>query len=330
MRTTLDNASKFLRLLARRRSAYPHEIQIEVTNACNMKCAMCPHTHGAIPQEDFSVELFRDLVQHNPAPKRLVLTGWGEPLLHRHFFELIEMTNRSWPSAKVRFTTNGILLHEENRRRIAQYQISGITASVDLWPERDSISPEWRTILHPPSPKTFRNLVDYSEDQDLQRRTPLMLQCLLVGENEEDVRQYIRFAAQRSLAAVNLVRMQSYPQNSARRPDWPDEQRMISSLIQFGRKLGVSVRSVNRQPPALQFATHFDRICLRTDDSLYITVDGGVTPCCNLRDYRIGALSSQNISIADAWNSDRERTFFSDQSPVCGKCDALFHKYRED
>ncbi|MGC9330213.1 MAG: SPASM domain-containing protein, partial [Candidatus Hinthialibacter sp.] len=62
----------------------------------------------------------------------------------------------------------------------------------------------------------------------------------------------------------------------------------------------------------------------------YITVDGGVTPCCNLRDYRIGALSSQNISIAEAWNSEPERAFFSDQPPVCGKCDALFHKYRED
>ncbi|MGC9327699.1 MAG: radical SAM protein, partial [Candidatus Hinthialibacter sp.] len=251
MRTTLDNASKFLRLLTRRRSAYPQEIQIEVTNACNMKCAMCPHTHGAIPQKDFPVELYRDLVQHNPAPKRLVLTGWGEPLLHRHFFELIEWTNRCWPAAKVRFTTNGILLNEENRGRIARHQISGVTVSVDLWPERDSISPEWKAILHIPSPKTLRNLIEYSEDQELRRRTPLILQCLLVQENEGDVRRYIQFAAQRSLAAVNLVRMQSYSKNSVKRPDWRDEQRMISSLIQYGRKLGVAVRSVNRQPLAL-------------------------------------------------------------------------------
>lgn len=329
MRSRRENASKFLRLLIQRRSTYPREIQVEVTNACNLKCAMCPHTHGLVPQEDFSVALFEHLLTHNPAPHRLVLTGWGEPLMHKQFFDLVEMTNRYWPSTQVRFTTNGILLSEERRRRIADLRIAGITVSVDLWPEREALPPAWRKILHPPSPQIFRNLVAYCEEGLLHSRTPLTLQSLLVQENFEDVREYISFAAEHSMEALNLVRMQAYPDNPAQRPAWLDEQAMIAELVRWGKERGVEVRSVNRQPFALRLATHFDRICMRTDDSVYITVDGTVTPCCNLREYAIGSLSASGMDLSAAWNSPAEIEFFADQSSVCGKCDALFHLYKE-
>lgn len=328
MRTTFGNAKKFLRLLAQRRRSYPEEIQIEATNACNLQCAMCPHTHGAIPQIDFPAELFENLVRNNPPPCRLVLTGWGEPLMHPRFFDLVELANRFWPDTLVRFTTNGILLNAECRSHLASVRISGVTVSVDLWPGRDPLPPQWRDILHPASPKTFRNLIEYAEDRALSSRAPLTLQCLLVNENLSDVREYIRFAAKRSLAAVNLVRLQSYPGHSASRPAWEDEQKMIASLFRLGRELGVRIYSLNRQLLPLRLATHFDRVCLRTDDSVYITVDGTITPCCNLREFGIGSLSSPGSAIAEAWNSQREREFFANQSPVCGKCDALFHKYR--
>ena len=328
MRTLLDNASKFLRLLGKRRSPYPEEIQIEVTNACNLKCAMCPHTHGLIPQVDFPFERFEDLIRNNPAPRRLILTGWGEPLLHKRFFDMIALAHQHWPRTLVRFTTNGILLDESRRSQIASSRIAGITVSVDLWPERDSIPPEWREILHPPSPKTLRNLIAYSEDTRVSRQTPLVLQSLLVPENVSDIQNYIQFAAERSLQAVNLVRMQSYPENPVSRMTWEQEQNTIAELMRWGKTRGVPVRSVNRQPWVLRLATHFDRLCLRTDDSLYITVDGIVTPCCNIRNYAIGSTSPSGIDVKAAWNSDSELAFFADQSPVCGKCDALFHTYR--
>jgi molybdenum cofactor biosynthesis enzyme MoaA len=93
MRSLSDNALKFFRLLAGRRRSYPEEIQIEVTNACNLTCSMCPHTLGLIPQNHFPYSLFEQLIQKNPAPKRLVLTGWGEPLMHPQFFEFIALAN---------------------------------------------------------------------------------------------------------------------------------------------------------------------------------------------------------------------------------------------
>lgn len=326
MRTVYDNASKFLRLLSQRRSRDPQEIQIEVTNACNLKCEMCPHTQGTVPQQDFPFALFKDMVKHNPAPRRLVLTGWGEPLLHPQFFDLIGLANQYWPQTLVRFTTNGILLDEGRRRFIKEHRIAGVTVSLDLWPERKDIPRHWRDILHPPTPKVLRNLRDYGADQPLVKDTPLILQSLLVEENFDDIKQLIEFASEHSINAINLVRMQSYPGYPVQRPDWMHEQEMIGELIRYGKRHKVKVRSVNHQTIALQLATHHDRVCMRTDDSIYITVDGGITPCCNLRTYTIGNLNSD--SLHTAWHSEKEQTFFADQSPICGSCDALFYKHR--
>ena len=329
MRTIRDNACKFFRLLAKRQSGYPEEIQIEVTNLCNMTCAMCPRGDGSIPQNDFPIETFEALVKQNPAPKRLVLTGWGEPLLHDRFFDLVQLTNDRWPKTRVRFTTNGILLDTERRGHISGHRISGITLSADLWPERDSPPVGMEKNLHPPSKKIVRNMSEYCLDKNLAAQTPLIVQCLVMKENVEDIKRFIDFASEHPIEAINLVRLQVEPGQTAERPSWREEQSLIADAIRYGKEHGVPVRSVNRQHIALRLATHFDRVCMRTDDSVYITTDGVITPCCNLREYAIGTIHRETPSIAEAWRSTQERQFFRRQQSVCGSCDALFHHYRD-
>ncbi|MGI6457790.1 MAG: radical SAM/SPASM domain-containing protein [bacterium] len=328
MRSLSDNALKFFRLLAGRRRSYPEEIQIEVTNACNLTCSMCPHTLGLIPQNHFPYSLFEQLIQKNPAPKRLVLTGWGEPLMHPQFFEFIALANRHWQNTSVRFTTNGILLNEEMCEQILRHRIAAVTVSVDLWQDSRNWRPELRDLLHPPSPKVIRNLQNYLQHQELTGKTPLILQMVVIRENVEDIKAYIDFARQYKQSHINLVRMQVYPEMQVERMTWQEEQQVLKELIQYGQERKVRVRTVNRQNLLLRLATHFDHICLRTDDSLYITIDGTCTPCCNLRTCDIGSLTDSSSSIAEIWNSEAERNFFSNQQSICGKCDALFHCYR--
>lgn len=329
MRSLRDNAQKFVRLLARRRSRYPDEIQIEVTNVCNLTCPMCPHAYGEIPQNDFPIELFEALARFNPAPKRLVLTGWGEPLMHRRFFDLVELANEHWPDTLVRFTTNGILLDDKRRKSIGEHRIAGVTISADLWPEREAPLSEREKVLHPPSPRILRNLIDYCNDRALACRTPLIVQSVAIAENSGDIKRFIDFASGRPIEAINLVRMQSEPGQPVERLAWSEEQSLLAELMRYGKERGVCVRSVNRQPMALRLATHFDRVCMRTDDSVYITVDGVITPCCNLRQYAIGTIDRGAPSIGEAWRSEREQKFFKCQQAVCGSCDALFHCYRD-
>ena len=328
MRSFMENTFKFIRLATQRRKRYPEEIQVEITNACNLTCAMCPHSFGSMPQQDFSLDLFLEMVNRNPAPRRLVLTGWGEPLLHPALFEMVSLVNRQWPSTDVRFTTNGILLDEVNRNKLKEHRVEQISISMDLWPGQ-KVKPELQRFLHPSSPKTVQNLQDYYADNDLAKKTPVRLQCLLVQENFEDIKKMIDFSNELGMEGLNLVRLQIYPGMVLHRPLWLDEQSMIDELIHYGKTKKVVVNSLNRQNWIIRLATGFDRICLKTDDSLYITLEGTVTPCCNLRQYSIGSLQEHQFSIQRIWNDATEREFFRKQNTICAKCDALFHSYRK-
>jgi len=223
MRSTLEKSAKFFRLLLRKQAPYPEEIQIEVTNACNLTCAMCPHSFGGIPQDDLSYALFQEIVQANPAPRRLVLTGWGEPLLHPDLFSMIDTVHQHWPQTRVRFTSNGILLNETCRVQLRQHHVDQVTISIDLWPDRN-VQPELQRFLHPSTPKTIENIRAYGQDATLRQQTPLVLQCLLLEENVEDVKKLILFASEVGIHAVNLVRLQVYPGLPLNRPAWTTEQ----------------------------------------------------------------------------------------------------------
>ena len=69
----------------------PRFIQIEITTKCNLRCAFCEHTFWGEKSNDLKVEDFRKMLAHLPKLKRIELTGIGEPLMNREFFQIIEL-----------------------------------------------------------------------------------------------------------------------------------------------------------------------------------------------------------------------------------------------
>jgi radical SAM protein with 4Fe4S-binding SPASM domain len=95
----------------------PHELQVEVTGACNLRCRMClvryapavGRAEGALAYEDFLA-----LVDGLPGLRKLTLQGLGEPLLSPHLLDMVR--HAAGRGVEVGFNTNGTLL----RRPIAE------------------------------------------------------------------------------------------------------------------------------------------------------------------------------------------------------------------
>ena len=87
---------------------YPSQAQIEITNRCNLTCKMCPRDYFNLLKEDMPLETFKKIVDRLENITLLTLTGWGEPLVHPHIFEMITYCKER--SHKVKLTTNGTLL----------------------------------------------------------------------------------------------------------------------------------------------------------------------------------------------------------------------------
>ncbi len=98
-------------------------IQVEVTSRCNACCLYCPRTvYGdRWPDRDISPDLFRALVPYFATARMVHLQGWGEPLLHPDFFDMIALARKS--GCRVSTTTNGMRL---DRAKITRLVASGI------------------------------------------------------------------------------------------------------------------------------------------------------------------------------------------------------------
>jgi MoaA/NifB/PqqE/SkfB family radical SAM enzyme len=93
-------------------------IQVEVSSVCN---ASCPYCVQACYKEQWKGGLmemptFERLKPGFSMANLIFLQGWGEPLLHPRFWQMVQMAKSS--GAKVGFTTNGTRLDAEELSKL--------------------------------------------------------------------------------------------------------------------------------------------------------------------------------------------------------------------
>ena len=85
-------------------------LQVEVTTACNLDCAICLRRKLKRPNRFLSFSDFTRIL--DPGLFRYVgLHGWGEPLLNEHIFKMIHYARSQ--GVMTNLTTNGTLLAEK-------------------------------------------------------------------------------------------------------------------------------------------------------------------------------------------------------------------------
>ena len=105
-------------------------VQVEVTTYCNGACVYCPHTlmRHRWANRHMPIELFCKLVPFLRNTDLVYLQGWGEPLLHKDFFEMVQICKDQ--GKRVGFTTNGMLLSEDTIRTLIDLQLDIIGISL--------------------------------------------------------------------------------------------------------------------------------------------------------------------------------------------------------
>lgn len=112
---------------------FPPHVRIELTNRCNLQCTMCVRFHADVRDlgtMDFDLyEQIIDQLVDAPACD-ILLTGFGEPLLHPQFERFLEhASNRGLKT--LRIITAGSLLTPEKVDAILDSGISNIHFSID-------------------------------------------------------------------------------------------------------------------------------------------------------------------------------------------------------
>lgn len=110
-------------------------VRMDITNKCNLRCIMCHYKEKEIYSQAAknitSDQLKQNLQNIAPYVKHIMLSCGFEPLMSKHFFEIIGMLNDNFPHIEIGFCTNGMLLDSKARKTIIEKNVTHLTLSLD-------------------------------------------------------------------------------------------------------------------------------------------------------------------------------------------------------
>src|SRR4029453_18890793 len=109
----------------------PHELQLEVTGACNLRCPMClvSHRPALARSAALSFARFQELVDGLPELRRLTLQGLGEPLLCPDLLAMVRYAAGRGVGGG--FNSNGLLLPRGPAEELVAAGLGWLHVSVD-------------------------------------------------------------------------------------------------------------------------------------------------------------------------------------------------------
>ena len=116
---------------------FPNDIQIEMTNNCNLNCKMCPRATMSREVGYLSFDILKKVIEEikikapNGKLKRLQMFKTGEPLVHPDFPVFVKFAKEANIADEICTVSNGVSLTEEKAKDLLNSGIDKITFSID-------------------------------------------------------------------------------------------------------------------------------------------------------------------------------------------------------
>ena len=256
---------------------FPKVLNIELTNACNLRCTMCPRTKNMTrPIGMMDLSLFKKIVDEavENEVKQIELHAFGESMLYPQFFEAIAYVKSKKSKIKVGFSTNCTLLSEENNNKLLTADLDYIILSFDgatkQTYEKIRVGSKFEDVI-----EGIKSLLSLKKSRKLSN--PLIsIQIIYLQETKDEIESFFE-----------MWKPYLSPHVHISVKEFVDYAGQVKSSVKKGEKV-----DFNRMP-----CGHF-----WTTATIYW--DGTVTICCLdvNGDLKIGALNGQ--CLREVWNGE--------------------------
>lgn len=307
---------------------YPYHVTLEPTNACNLKCPLCPTGIGTLnrPKGRMTLEQFKRIIDEiGPRLARLEIAGLGEPFINPDLCRMIRYAADA--GVWVHLDTNVTLINTpEKVHDLIASGLGTLNMSIDGATqetyEKYRVNGNLAAVL-----ENLKALVEEKKSQGVQR-PEIVCQVVVTRQNEHEIDDIRRIAADLGVdrfvaksATLSMVR----PENSADIP---------KTLVEkfFPRN------KVFRRHHVAKEQTYANG-CSSLYKNAFILWTGELTTCCH--DTR-GVNARGNIlgdeRFKKVWNSPgyqklrkQVNTDIRKADPLCSVCPArVIVKYEAD
>lgn len=301
----------------------PRIIQIEITNKCNLDCAMCPRKNFGLVYEDMKPEILKQVAEKISSSTEVVLTGWGEPLLYPAIAEAVSLFKKK--GCFVKLTTNGAFLNPDISQKLINSGLDSISISVDSFSASGNDDPRHKSLF-------IRKIIsDFISLRADRKKPSIVLQPTLHKGKEAELFEIIKEGKRLGVDRINIVRLDKRFNKNFSYLTGREEKQLAKKIIALSSKENIRVdflpftaftglkRIIFRIFSGFLYSQN--RPCAKIYDYMYVNHAGKITPCCSLPKYEVGDLLSQ--SVEEIWNGPKFQKFRKNQNSVCNGCGML-------
>jgi len=254
-------------------------MQVEVTTRCNASCLYCPRAaYGENwVNRDLSPESLRALAPYFATARMVHLQGWGEPLLHPGFFEMVGLARKA--GCRVSTATNGMLLDRETAHRLVASGMDELAFSLaGIGRKNDEVrrGADFESVL-----QAIERV--QSAKKELRSETPAVnVAYMLLRSGISSLADMVPALAGRGIETVIVSTLDFLPSEGLRgeciapgtREEYLEWKLLLDRVAEEGRRAGLAVHfrladPEKRRPSCTE----------NVENALIVAADGAVAPC---------------------------------------------------
>lgn len=287
---------------------YPIYMEMSPIGACNHRCVFCGLDFMGYQNRKLELSMLKKLIPElgRLGLKSIMHGGEGEPLLHRDFSKIVELTVSS--GIDVALTTNGVLLKKERAENIVRH-CKWIKVSINAG-RSDTYSK-----IHRTKPEDFDKVIaNMAYAVELKRKhnysCTLGMQIILLPENHNEIETLARLA--KSIGMDYLV-VKPYSQHTKSETDiykdikYSKDTILADTMKQYNGN-GFSVIFRLNTMKKWDEATKSYKCCLALPFWSYIDAGGNVWGCSMyLKDERFLYGNVNENTFKEIWEGEKRR-----------------------
>lgn len=295
--TELENGIEVL-------NSHPRRLVLELTNACNLNCVMCGRNAANFKPTFFDMENFHSLEPLMDTIEEVTLMGWGEPTIHPHFNEMLEIINRH--AARKYFCSNGMNL-KKIKNAIFDYNVDVFAISLDG--ATDETNSRIRRGSNINQIKAdLQEIVKIKKERGLKYPWINFVFCAM-RSNIQELPDLVRLAAEIGIEEVKVVYLTVFEEALLEETLWGHEdivRKVFEEAISISEELGVALK-LPHYIGEDEAGDKLHKDCYVAWRDFFVGSDGYVRPCMST--YTKFFEYDKNKDFMEMWNASEYQNY---------------------